>query len=72
MVGTFFPLLLVLLLIASFMRGDFALTLIYLVVGALAAGVWWSRRALTQVETRRRFSACVSGGKSGYRPACKK
>jgi uncharacterized protein (DUF58 family) len=45
----------VLLLIAAFMRGDFALTLIYLVVGALAAGVWWSKRALVQVETKRRF-----------------
>jgi uncharacterized protein (DUF58 family) len=38
------------------MRGDFALTLIYLVVGALAAGMWWSRRALAQVEIKRRFS----------------
>ena len=49
MSGTFLPLLFILLLIASFMRGDFALTLIYLVVGALAAGVWWSRRAIAQV-----------------------
>ena len=56
MFGTFLPLLVVLLVIASFMRGDFALTLIYLVVGALAAGMWWSRRALTQVEAKRRFS----------------
>ncbi len=56
MAGTFLPLLLVLLLIASFMRGNFALTLIYLVVGALAAGMWWGRKALTQVETKRRFS----------------
>lgn len=57
MSGTFLPLLFVLLLIASFMRGDFALTLIYLVVGALAAGVWWSRRALGQVETKRLFQS---------------
>ena len=55
MVGTFLPLLVALLLIASFLRGDFALTLIYLVVGALAAGIWWSRRMLTQLETKRRF-----------------
>jgi uncharacterized protein (DUF58 family) len=54
--GTFLPLLVVLLLIASFMRGDFALTLIYLVVGALAAGMWWVRRGLAQVETKRRFN----------------
>lgn len=57
MSGAFFPLLVVLLLIAAFMRGDFALTLIYLVVGALAAGLWWSNRALAQVETKRRFQA---------------
>jgi uncharacterized protein (DUF58 family) len=55
-VGTFLPLLIVLLVIAAFTRGDFALTLIYLVVGALAAGMWWVRRALAQVDTKRRFS----------------
>lgn len=57
MSGTFLPLLVVLLLIAAFLRGDFALTVIYLVVGALAAGMWWSRRALRQVKVRRRFSS---------------
>lgn len=56
MSGTFLPLIIVLLLIAAFMRGDFALTLIYLVLGALAAGMWWCNRALAQVETKRRFS----------------
>ncbi|HLF74877.1 MAG TPA: DUF58 domain-containing protein [Anaerolineales bacterium] len=57
MSGTFLILLVVLLLIAAFLQGDFALTLIYLVVGALAAGMWWSRRALAQVQARRRFSS---------------
>src|SRR5215208_4851450 len=38
------------------MRGDFALTLVYLVAGSLVAGLWWSNRALGQVQTRRRFS----------------
>src|SRR6266545_7460038 len=56
MIGKFLPLLFVLLLIAAFLRGDFALTLIYLVVGAILAGVWWSRRALGQLETKRRFN----------------
>src|SRR5215216_2856525 len=55
MSGTFLPLLVVLLLIASYMRGDFALTLIYFVVGGLAAGLWWSGHALARVETRRHF-----------------
>lgn len=57
MSGTFLPLLFVLLLIAAFIRGDFALTLIYLVVGALAAGMWWCYRALAQVEAKRRFAS---------------
>jgi uncharacterized protein (DUF58 family) len=56
MSGTFIFLLAVLLLIAAFMRGDFALTLIYLVVGALATGLWWSNRALAQIRTKRRFN----------------
>ena len=56
MSGTFLILLIMLFLIASFMRGDFALTLIYLVVGALAAGLWWSKGALAQVRAKRRFN----------------
>jgi uncharacterized protein (DUF58 family) len=55
MLGRFLPLLIVLLLIAAFLRGDFALTLIYLVVGALVAGMWWSRRAVVQVDAKRQF-----------------
>jgi uncharacterized protein (DUF58 family) len=53
--GAFLPLLVILVLVAAFLRGDFALTLIYLVVGALAAGLWWSRRAAAQVRAKRRF-----------------
>ena len=56
MSGIFLFLLIVLLLIASSMRGDFALTLIYLIVGALTAGLWWSKRALAQVRAKRRFN----------------
>ncbi|HEU0297279.1 MAG TPA: DUF58 domain-containing protein [Anaerolineales bacterium] len=56
MFGTFLFLLLLLLLIATFLQGGFALTLMYLVIGALAVGMWWSRRALAQVEVKRRFS----------------
>ena len=53
---TVIPLLIVLLLIAAFMRGDFALTLAYMVIGGLVAGVWWVRKALPQVETTRHFN----------------
>ena len=56
MFGTFLFLFFVLLLIASFVQGGFALTLLYLLAGALAAALWWSFRALGQVEAKRRFS----------------
>jgi uncharacterized protein (DUF58 family) len=56
MLGTFLTLLIMLLLIAAFMRGDFALTVIYLVAGALAAGMGWCYRALAHVDARRRFN----------------
>src|SRR6266508_2130258 len=56
MASRFLSLLLLLLLIATFLQGGFALTLMYLVIGALAVGMWWSRRALAQVEVRRRFN----------------
>jgi len=55
MFSTFFYLLLALILIAALLRGDFALTLIYLVVGALVAGLWWSRRSMNQVRAKRQF-----------------
>lgn len=56
MFGRFLPLIIILLLIAALMRGDFALTLIYLVVGGLVAGLWWSNRGLAQVQTKRHFN----------------
>jgi len=56
MVAPFLILLVALLVIASFLRGDFALTLIYLVLGALAATTWWSRRSMRQVLAQRQFS----------------
>jgi len=56
MSGAVLPLIVVLLLVAAFMRGDFALTLAYMVIGGLVAGSWWVRRALAQVETKRHFN----------------
>jgi uncharacterized protein (DUF58 family) len=58
----FSPLLtlfIVLLLIAAFLHGAFALTLLYWVVGALAVAMWWCYRALGQVEAKRRFHTHV-------------
>ncbi|MGE5775873.1 MAG: DUF58 domain-containing protein, partial [Chloroflexota bacterium] len=56
MTGTFLILLAVLLLIASFLRGDFALTLIYLIIGALAGGTWWYYGALKRLGAKRHFN----------------
>src|SRR5258705_11785404 len=56
MFGPFLTLFVMLLLIASFLHGDFALTLLYLIVGALAAALWWCYRALGQGEAKRRFN----------------
>ena len=56
MTGAYLPLFLVLILIAGFTRDDFALTLIYLLVGALLLGTWWSRRSLSQVRHNRYFN----------------
>jgi len=53
--GTFLPLLIVLLIIAALVRDDFSLTLVYLVVCAWAGGSWWGRRSLAQVQVKRRF-----------------
>jgi uncharacterized protein (DUF58 family) len=57
MLGTFLTLLVLLLLAAAFLRGDFALTLIYLLLGALGAGIWWRNHSLQQVQVKRRFSS---------------
>jgi uncharacterized protein (DUF58 family) len=53
--GTYLPLLILLLIIAALMRDDFALTLIYLFVGAFAAGSWWSKRSLAKIDYKRKF-----------------
>ncbi len=51
----YLPLLALLMVIAAFLRDDFAFTLIYLFVGAFALGNWWSRRSLAGITFRRRF-----------------
>jgi uncharacterized protein (DUF58 family) len=55
MIGVYLPLVALLLLMAAFTRDDFALTLIYLLAGALALGAWWSRKALAQLECKRQL-----------------
>jgi len=53
----FLPVLLLLIILAATMRDDFALTLVYLFIGAAAAGAWWSRKALAQIEPERKVGA---------------
>lgn len=54
--GSYLTVLLLLVALAALMRDDFAFTLIYLLVGAITIGSWWSRRALSQVKYKRHYS----------------
>lgn len=57
MIGPYLFLLIPLVLVAALMSDDFALTLIYLMVGAFALGAWWSRRVLKQIEAQREIDS---------------
>lgn len=50
------PMLILLVILAASTRDDFALTLVYLFVGAFALATWWSRRGLGQMEFTRKFT----------------
>ncbi len=52
---TFFLLLVILTLVAIFLREDAVLTLVYFLVGVYALSRWWSRRAMRAVEFKRTF-----------------
>jgi uncharacterized protein (DUF58 family) len=56
MAGFYLSLLIVLLVVAAVMRDDFALTLIYLFVGAFVLGTWWSRKSINQLECKRKLN----------------
>jgi uncharacterized protein (DUF58 family) len=49
--------LIVLGVLGVFFGEDFALTLLYVLIGALIASSWWSRRALAAVSPHRRFDS---------------
>ena len=53
MKSSYIFLLIFMIIIAALMRDDFALTLIYLFLGAIFLGFWWSRRSLSQVRKKR-------------------
>ena len=52
----FLPILILLFILATILRDDFALTLIYLFLGAAVLAGWWSRKSLFQVQHERRLS----------------
>jgi uncharacterized protein (DUF58 family) len=47
------PFLLVILFLAAFLRQDFLLTLVYLLLGAFVLSRWWSRKALSSLSYTR-------------------
>lgn len=55
MSGYFLPLIIILLVIAAFLREDFIFTLIYLLAGAFALGRWWSQKALKSLAVQRKY-----------------
>lgn len=56
--------LIVLAIIAAFLRADFVLILIYILLGIYAVGRWWSRRALKAVSVSRAFNHRVFLGEN--------
>lgn len=64
MIGPYLLLLVPLITVAAFMSDDFALTLIYFVVGAFWLSTWWSRKALRQVEAERHLDSHAFLGES--------
>ena len=62
----YLPLLIFLIFIAALLRDDFAFTLVYLLVGVLLLGNWWSRRALSGVKFTRQFTPRAFLGETVY------
>jgi uncharacterized protein (DUF58 family) len=56
LVSNYYPLLVLLLVIAALFRDDFSFTLLYLFAGAFAIGSWWSRRSLSAIQYKRQFT----------------
>jgi uncharacterized protein (DUF58 family) len=56
MANNFFPLLVLLIIVAAIFRDDFSFTLLYLFAGAFTIGMWWSRRSLGAIQFCRTFT----------------
>lgn len=64
MIGSYFPFLFVLLLIAAIFRDDFVFTLFYLFAGVFLIGRWWSRKASSALTIKRTFPSRAFLGES--------
>jgi uncharacterized protein (DUF58 family) len=53
--GDYWLFLLIVLVVASIVRGDFTFTVLYLIIGAYVIGRWWSGRALAGIIFHRDF-----------------
>jgi len=56
LVNNYFPLLVLLIILAALFQDDFSFTLLYLFAGAFAIGTWWSRRSLAAIRFKRNFT----------------
>src|SRR3972149_5606660 len=57
--GDYWLFLIVLLVVAAIVRGDFAFSVLYLFLGALLIGKWWSRKAFTNITGKRYFDSHI-------------
>jgi uncharacterized protein (DUF58 family) len=53
--GDYWLFLVILLVVAAMVRGDFAFSVLYLFLGAYVIGRWWSGRALANISCHRYF-----------------
>lgn len=59
MAWNYLPLLILLIALAAIFQDDFSFTLLYLFTGAIAFGLWWSRRSLASLQFKRKFNRHV-------------
>lgn len=51
----YLPFIILLMILAVFLRAESALTIIYMVIGSFMLGLWWNKRALSHVEITRKY-----------------
>lgn len=56
MVGSYLPLLVLLIALAAIFKDDFSFTLLYLFTGSFAIGTLWANRSLAAIQYKRQFT----------------